>query len=261
MKSLFLLLIFGSQVLQGYSSVWTNSTHRASKTILAGVKFSLKYPVLPWEKLASRRSAAERAIIDLRTMGKYHTSDPYANLVIDNDVGARLYTILDNVVAVHSSLPRIGPVIDLSEGTEKYTEIKRFSDLEDTFVPREVWGQYRGWGMMLKQELEKALNTLPDSLSLNENDQEEVFRFLADEFDRDGYRVVYSDAKGSQHGAGHDSYIVKKDLPALSVSWFMQPPGVSPTKVPFRDRWPSKSGFLATLKSKSTLKKAEKSPE
>lgn len=239
MKLLFLLLIFGSQALQG--SIWTDSTIRASKTMLARGKFNLKYPILPWEKLLSRRSAAEQAIVDLRTMGKYYTSDPYANHVIDNDVGARLYTILDNVVAVHSSLPRIGPVIDLPEGTEKFTEIKSFSNLENTFVPREVWELYRGWGMMLKQELEKALNALPDSLLLNERDQEEVFRFLADEFDQDGFREVASYQKSGQQGAGSDDYVVKKDLPALH--------GFS------RDRWPSKRGFL------STLKKTEKSPE
>jgi len=252
MKQLFLLLIFGSQVLQGYTSIWSNSVHRASKTTLVGVKFNLKYPMLSWEKLLPRRSAVSEAIADIGVIGKYHTSDPYANRVIDGDVGTRLYTILDNVVAIHSGLPRVGKYLDLPEGTEEGTVIKRISDLEDTFVPREVWKQYLDWGYEMRRNLEEALNDLPDSLLLSNNDREELFRFLADEFDKDGDRKLYSYQKGGQHDAGSDDYVIKKDLPAVSVSWFMQPPGISPTKVEFRERWPSQKGFLSTLKPKKS---------
>lgn len=261
MKLLFLLLIFGSQVLQGYSSIWGNSVHRASTTHLGSVTFSLRYPVLSWEKLLPRRSAVSEAIADIGVIGKYQTSDPYANRVTDEDVGARLYTILDNIVAIHSGLPRMGRNIDIPEGSKAGMEVGRLRDIEDTFVSRELWSQYLDWGQKMRRELEEALDSLPDSLSLSKSDREELFEFIADEFDRDGDRKLYSLPKGGQHGAGSDTYVVKKDLPAVyETPIALQLPKLEPWEVQYLDRWPlsrhrwplSPESFLTTLKPKQS---------
>ena len=115
------------------------------------------------------------AIADIGVIGKYQTSDPYANRVTDEDVGTRLYTILENIVATHSGLPRIGRNIDIPEGSKAGMEVGRLRDLEDTFVPRELWRQYLDWGHEMRRDLEEALDSLPDSLSLSESDRKELF--------------------------------------------------------------------------------------
>ena len=264
MKVLFLLLILGSQMLPGYSafaSIWSNSVCRASTTRLGSTMFSLRYPVLSWEKLLPRRSAVSEAIADIGVIAKYQTSDPYANRVTDEDVGARLYTILENIVAVHSGLPRIGKNIDIPEGSEAGMNVGTLRDLEDTFVLRRVWEQYLGWGLEMRRDLEEALNSLPDSLSLGESDRESLFEFIADEFDRNGDRELYSLPKGGQHGAGSESYVVKKDLPAIyETPIALQPPKLEPWQVKYLDRWPlsrhrwplSPEGYLETLKPKQS---------
>lgn len=225
--------------------------HRASISDLAGVKFSLRYPVLSWEKLLPRRSAVSEAIASIAVIGKYQTSDPYANRVIDEDVGARLYTILANVVAIHSGLPRIGRRIDIPVGSEAGMEVGTLVDIEDTFVPREVWKRYLDWGNEIRRDLEEALENLPDSLSLGRSDREELFEFIADKFDQDGDKKLYSWPKGGQHGAGSDIHVIKKDLPAVYESPIaLQLPRSKPWQMV--DRWASRKGFLATLKPKQS---------
>jgi len=60
---------------------------RVSQHSYVGVKFNLRYQVLPWAKLLPRRSVVSEATADTGVIGKYHTGDSYTNRVIDRGGG------------------------------------------------------------------------------------------------------------------------------------------------------------------------------
>ena len=152
MKSLVMAIVFGAllselcvasgRVTSGVHSYF--GANSGSETRL----YKLKYPVLSWSDLGSRRRKIDLAIANLDTTSTVKT----------------LYGILENVAAIHSGLPRI------VEGDAGYEELTFSPDdelspadvrrLEESIVTPETWTQYVMWGKEVQQQIQEALGKL-----------------------------------------------------------------------------------------------------
>lgn len=138
-----------------------------------------------------------------------------------------LYSVMENTVAIHSSLPRengYGVELDKikrvfpngSPYLEKFSRYNLndenigFTELESAVVPDELWGEYANWGIGMKVKLGHALGDNPAATMVLTSEQKDMFfEKLAREFQREAVRFIHFSDK---------RYALKIDMPLLDVA-------------------------------------------
>ncbi len=247
MKSLFLVMgvVFGAALtelcearISHGSGVHSYFAHKSG----ARGQYLLKYPVLPWSSLKSRRQAVAAAIASISTIGVlYHSRG--VTVVDQNDeshLQTSLYEIMENVVAIHSGLPRI---VVGDAGYEEITltvgepiDADGLERLGESIVMPDAWTQYAGWGAEVGQQLREALERLPEAI-LESYYKKDFLGLFNREFDSKETRMVvgWEGARVPPFGGSLD-LVEKLDMPILEAVADKQ----------YKPRFPS--GFIADIK-------------
>ena len=223
----------GEAKINSLSGTFSYSSHTRG----ARGMYLLKYEILPWADLEYRRQAITAAITKLRRIGVLQVSQGVSLGQGDEarDMQSYLDEVMENLVAIHSSLPRI---VVGDAGYEEITftkdvpiDAEGVQQLEASIVVPDAWTTYAQWGKEIRQDLEQALSGLPEGMLAPYARGKSILKEFDNEFNTTGSRMIRGWEGGRVPGAAPGLDLVEKlDMPILEA---VEDPNYEP-------RWPKR---------------------